>query len=89
MTCAACHSATCLHSDPVYAGVLPLSPVAAHPKTGSAFLTGGGATLPRAVAGGFVDQRAGNCEADGTRCGGEGVSIHAHYTSETERRDNV
>lgn len=35
-----------------------------------------GASLPCA-AGELVDQRAGDCDADGFGCGGEGIPVHA------------
>ncbi len=53
-----------------------LSLAADTPKTVSPSLTGGGATLPRAVAGDFVDQRASDRDADGARCGGEAITVH-------------
>lgn len=74
MTCAACDSATCSHSDPVYAGIHPSSPGAAQFRASGPYLTGGGA-IPVA-AGGFVDQRAGDREANGFGCGGEGFTVH-------------
>ncbi len=73
MTCAACRSTGCTHSDPVYAGICP-SPPAAFIPLGSRTSTGGGA-LPVA-AGDIVDQRAGDREADGTWRGVEGVPVH-------------
>lgn len=57
------------------------------PKTVSPSLTGGVVLPP--VAGDFVDQRAGDRDADGAGCGGEANDIHAHSTTETERRNNV
>lgn len=74
MTCAACGSTGCTHSDPVYAGICP-SPPAALAPLGGRTSTGGGA-LPVA-AGDIVDQRAGDCEANGTWRGVEGVPVHA------------
>lgn len=37
----------------------------------------GGASLPCA-AGELVDQRASDRDADGTRCGGEAITVHDH-----------
>lgn len=73
MTCAACRADGCTHSDPVYAGICP-SPPAALTPLGSCTSTGGGA-LPVA-AGDIVDHRAGDRNADGCRCGVEGICIH-------------
>lgn len=76
MTCAACQSATCGHSDPVYAGIHPLPAAAASvlPCTGGSTFTGGGA-FP-AAAGDIVDQRASDRDAAGARCGGEAITVH-------------
>ena len=49
MTCAACGSTGCSHSDPVYAGIAPLPAVVS--VSSGRFLAGG--THPR-VTGGFV-----------------------------------
>lgn len=89
MTCAACRSEHCSHSDLVYAGIHPLPAAAASvlPCTGGSTFTGGDA-LP-AAAGDIVDQRASDRDADGARCGGEVIGIHNHSTNETERRDHV
>jgi hypothetical protein len=77
MACAACQSVTCGHSDPVYAGIHPLPAAAASvlPCSGGSTFTGGGA-LP-AAAGDIVDQRAGFRDADGARCGGKAITVHA------------
>ncbi|MGW8141893.1 hypothetical protein [Sphingomonas zeae] len=45
-------------------------------KTVSPSLTGGVVLPP--VAGDFVDQRAGDREADGAGCGGEIIPVHDH-----------
>lgn len=55
-----------------------LSLAADLPKTVSPSLAGGGATLPRVVAGDSVDQRACDREADGAGCGGEVIPVHDH-----------
>lgn len=51
-----------------------LSLAADTPKTVSPSLTGRVVLPP--VAGDFVDQRAGDREADGAGCGGEAIAIH-------------
>ena len=76
MTCAACQSTTCSHSDPVYAGIHPFPAATVLPVDGSCDPTGG-ASLPCA-AGELVDQRASDRDADGARCGGEAITVHDH-----------
>lgn len=80
MGCAACGLTDCGHPDLVYAGLHPL-PAAAPSHLGGRFLTGGVATP---AAGGFVDQRAGNCEAQRFRGGVEGVPVHDRAGRTTE-----
>lgn len=53
-----------------------LSLAADTPKTVSPSLTGGMVLPP--VAGDFVDQRASDRDADGSRCGGEVITFHDH-----------
>lgn len=78
MTCTASqlNGWICGHSDPLYAGIYPFPASAASvlPCSGGSTSTGGG-HLPTA-AGDIVDQRAGDREADGTGCRGEGVTVH-------------